>query len=64
MALHSQEHSLTLEASHQQEYPRSAEGLWAAAHGFSASVNAILENLHWRRQTMLFSATQAKSVKV
>ncbi|CAK0786422.1 hypothetical protein CVIRNUC_009635 [Coccomyxa viridis] len=31
--------------------------------GFSASVNAILENLPRRRQTMLFSATQTKSVK-
>ena len=43
--------------------PRSAEGLWVAAQGFSASVNAILENLPRRRQTMLFSATQTKSVK-
>lgn len=31
--------------------------------GFSASVNAIIENLPRQRQTMLFSATQTKSVK-
>ena len=43
--------------------PWSAEELWIAAQGFSASVNAILENLPRRRQTMLFSATQTKSVK-
>jgi hypothetical protein len=30
--------------------------------GFSATVNATLENLPDRRQTMLFSATQTKSV--
>lgn len=33
------------------------------AQGFSATVNAILENVPARRQTMLFSATQTKSVK-
>ena len=33
------------------------------AQGFSATLNAILENLPRRRQTMLFSATQTKSVK-
>ncbi len=33
------------------------------AQGFSASVNAIIENLPRQRQTMLFSATQTKSVK-
>ena len=37
--------------------------LRVAAQGFSASVNAILENLPRKRQTMLFSATQTKSVK-
>ena len=31
--------------------------------GFSASVNAILDFLPRQRQTMLFSATQTKSVK-
>ena len=31
--------------------------------GFSACVNAIIENLPRQRQTMLFSATQTKSVK-
>ncbi|KAK9814593.1 hypothetical protein WJX72_008381 [[Myrmecia] bisecta] len=31
--------------------------------GFSASVNAIIRNLPKHRQTMLFSATQTKSVK-
>ena len=31
--------------------------------GFSATLNAILENLPRHRQTMLFSATQTKSVK-
>lgn len=31
--------------------------------GFSASVNAILENLPRERQTMLFSATQTKNVR-
>ena len=31
--------------------------------GFAASVNAIIENLPRERQTMLFSATQTKSVK-
>src|SRR5689334_22941578 len=33
------------------------------AQGFSATLNAILDNLPSRRQTMLFSATQTKSVK-
>ena len=32
--------------------------------GFSATLDAILENLPAQRQTMLFSATQTKSVKV
>ena len=32
--------------------------------GFSATMDAILENLPAQRQTMLFSATQTKSVKV
>ena len=31
--------------------------------GFAATLNAILENLPQDRQTMLFSATQTKSVK-
>lgn len=31
--------------------------------GFSASLNAILKNLPKQRQTMLFSATQTKSIK-
>lgn len=31
--------------------------------GFAATLNAILENLPKERQTMLFSATQTKSVK-
>ena len=31
--------------------------------GFAATLNAILENLPQERQTMLFSATQTKSVK-
>lgn len=31
--------------------------------GFSATLNAILQNLPQERQTMLFSATQTKSVK-
>ncbi len=31
--------------------------------GFSATLNAILHNLPQERQTMLFSATQTKSVK-
>lgn len=31
--------------------------------GFSASVNAIIANLPKSRQTLLFSATQTKSVK-
>ena len=31
--------------------------------GFSATLNAILHNLPQQRQTMLFSATQTKSVK-
>ena len=31
--------------------------------GFAATLNAILENLPTERQTMLFSATQTKSVK-
>ena len=55
---------MTPEASHQQVHRLwSAGSLWVAAQGFSASVNAILENLPRRRQTMLFSATQTKSVK-
>ena len=32
--------------------------------GFSATLDAILQNLPGDRQTMLFSATQTKSVKV
>ena len=31
--------------------------------GFSGTVNAIIENLPPQRQTMLFSATQTRSVK-
>lgn len=31
--------------------------------GFSGTVNAIIENLPAQRQTMLFSATQTRSVK-
>ena len=31
--------------------------------GFSASINAILANLPKSRQTLLFSATQTKSIK-
>lgn len=31
--------------------------------GFSATLNAILQNLPQERQTMLFSATQTKSIK-
>ena len=31
--------------------------------GFAATLNAILENLPNRRQTLLFSATQTKSVR-
>ncbi len=32
--------------------------------GFSATLDAILDNLPVERQTMLFSATQTKSIKV
>ena len=32
--------------------------------GFSATLNAILDNVPAARQTLLFSATQTKSVKV
>ena len=32
--------------------------------GFSATLDAILQNLPEDRQTLLFSATQTKSVKV
>ena len=31
--------------------------------GFAATLNAILENLPRQRQTLLFSATQTKSVR-
>ena len=31
--------------------------------GFAATLNAILQNLPRRRQTLLFSATQTKSVR-
>lgn len=34
-----------------------------ASQGFSATLNAIVANLPRQRQTMLFSATQTKSVK-
>ena len=32
--------------------------------GFSATVNAIVQNLPVERQTLLFSATQTKSVRL
>ncbi len=32
--------------------------------GFERTVNSIVENLPSQRQTLLFSATQTKSVKV
>lgn len=43
--------------------PAPCRERYLGVQGFSASVNAIIENLPRQRQTMLFSATQTKSVK-